>query len=35
MPDHVKKKILLFFVDYSVPRILAEERKKKKELSGK
>jgi len=33
MPDHVKEKIILFFLKTSVPRILAEERKAKKEVA--
>ena len=28
MPDHIKRKILLFFLEHSVPRIIEEDRKK-------
>lgn len=35
MPDHVKEKIILFFLKTSVPRILAEERKNKEEVKAK
>ena len=28
MPDHIKRKILLFFLEHSVPRIIEENRKK-------
>jgi hypothetical protein len=31
MPKHAKEKLLLFFAKYSVPRIIAENRKDKKE----
>ena len=27
MPDHIKRKILLFFLEHSVPRIIEENRK--------
>lgn len=31
MPDHIKKKILMFFVKTSVPRIIAAEREEVKQ----
>lgn len=35
MPEHVKEKILMFFLKTSVPRIIEEERKKKREYINK
>lgn len=31
MPNHIKKQILLFFLKTSVPRIIAEEQRKRGE----
>ena len=30
MPDHIKRKILLFFMEHSVPRIIEEDRKRRR-----
>jgi hypothetical protein len=30
MPEHIKRKILMFFLRTSVPRVIQENRKKKK-----
>lgn len=31
MPDHIKEKIIMFFIENSVPQIIEAERKERKE----
>ncbi|MGY6209688.1 hypothetical protein ACXEO8_06900 [Cytobacillus firmus] len=35
MPDHAKKKLLMIFVQNSVPQIIKEEREKQKQRKEK